>query len=424
MIQQSLPGFKLDFTSRRVSSFSGLSLVALTGERLGVWDDIDRQVRLKERRRGHTTSEVVMDMALLMVAGGECLDDLEMLRRDAALGKLLGRERFLAPTTAGQTLRRFGPLSLEALGEVNRRLVGNVARRCSLDVATVDVDSTVIEAEKEQCRRTYTGERGYNPLFGFWAEANLVVADLFRPGNASPAADALEFLRECVGALPPWVRRIRFRSDSAWYNHAVMDHCEREGYGFMVTAVMTEAVGDVIAAIEEPLWEPLEDGQQMAETVHALEGSPYSYRLIVLRRERTQMDLFEGCYSYHAIITNMEGEASELVHFHRGRAQSENRIKELKLGLGLRRLPCGQLLANAAWVRIGALAYNLVEAMRRFALPSGWRRFTLKTLRFRLLRVAGLVVHHARQMILRLPLGYPHLGAFERAHLRLRYAPI
>ena len=85
MIQQSLPGFKLDFTSRRVSSFSGLSLVALVGERLDVWDDIDRLVRLKQRRRGHRPSEAIMDMALLMVSGGECLDDLEMLRTDGAL---------------------------------------------------------------------------------------------------------------------------------------------------------------------------------------------------------------------------------------------------------------------------------------------------------------------------------------------------
>jgi len=423
MIQQSLPGFKLDFTSRSVSSFSGLSLVALTGERLGVWDDIDRRVRLKQRRRGHKTSEAIMDMALLMASGGECLDDLEMLRGDGALKKLLGRERFLAPTTAGQTLRRFAPSSLTALGEVNKRLVGKIAKKGLCDIATVDVDATVIEADKQECERAYTGERGYNPLFGFWAEANMVIADMFRPGNASPSADALSFLKRCVGALPKRIKRIRFRSDSAWYNHNVMDHCEQRGYGFVITAQMTEAVKGVIAAIREHLWTPFEDGQDIAESVHALEGSSHAYRLIVLRRERKQMDLFEGRYSYHAVITNMEGTAGELVHFHRKRAHSENRIKELKWGLGLRTLPCGQFLANAAWVKIGAFAYNLIEAMRRFALPEGWRRFTLKTLRFRLLRIAGIVVKHARRMILKLPLGYPHFDVFENAHLKLSYAP-
>lgn len=364
-----------------------------------------------------------MDMALLMASGGECLDDLEMLRGDAALRKLLGRKSLLAPTTAGQTLRRFSPASLEALGEVNKRLVGKIARRGLCDVATVDADSTVIEADKKECERAYTGERGYNPLFGFWAEANLVLSDMFRPGNASPSADALSFLKRCVEALPRGVKRIRFRSDSAWYNRNVMDHCEQKGYGFAITAQMTEAVRGVIAAIREHLWAPFEDGQDIAESVHALEGSSYAYRLIVLRRERKQMDMFEGRYRYHAIITNMEGAPGELVHFHRKRAQSENRIKELKWGLGLRKLPCGRLRANAAWARIGALAYNLVEAMRRFALPEGWRRFTLKTLRFRLLRVAGIVVKHARQFILKLPLGYPHFEVFENARLRLSHAP-
>ena len=80
MIQEFLLNFKLDSTSREVSSFSGLSLVALVGERLGVWDDIDRLVHVKERRRGHRVSEALMDMALLMTSGGECLDELAKKR--------------------------------------------------------------------------------------------------------------------------------------------------------------------------------------------------------------------------------------------------------------------------------------------------------------------------------------------------------
>jgi hypothetical protein len=301
--------------------------------------------------------------------------------------------------------------------------VRKIAKKGHYDVATIDADATVIEADKKECERAYTGERGYNPLFGFWAEANLVLSDMFRPGNASPAADALSFLKQCVMALPKSVKQIRFRSDSAWYNRTVMDHCEQKGYGFTITAQMTEAVKGVIAAIREHLWTPFEDGQDIAESVHTLEGSSHAYRLLVLRRERKQIDMFEGGYHYYAIITNMEGTASELVHFHRKRANSENRIKELKWGLSLRTLPCGQLEANAAWARIAALTYNLVEALRRFALPEGWRRFTLKTLRFKLLRIAGIVVKHARQLILRLPLGYPHFEVFENARLRLTYAP-
>jgi hypothetical protein len=97
-----------------------VSLVALVGERLGVWDDIDRLVRLKKRRRGHRPSEAVMDMTLLMASGGECLDDLEMLRTDGALRKLIGRDKLLAPTTAGlqPTVRVLGRGEPYAFGHV------------------------------------------------------------------------------------------------------------------------------------------------------------------------------------------------------------------------------------------------------------------------------------------------------------------
>lgn len=426
MIHQTLPGFKVGFTSQRISSFSGLPLVAQVGERFNVWADIDRSVCLKKRRRGHAVSEAVMDIALLMVGGGECLDDLRMLRADEGLKELLGRPGFLAPTTAGEMLRRFSECSLEALGGVNARFVEKAAVREHLTEATVDVDSSVIEAEKKECERAYTGERGYNPLVGFWAEANLALSEMFRPGNASPQADALEFLKRCVRALPKGLERICFRSDSAWYRHDVMDHCEQKGYGFSITADKTQAVRDVIAAIEEHLWEPFEEGAQVAETVHTLEGSERAYRLVVLRREREpgeQLEFFESRYRYHAIITNLDKGAAELVRFHNGRGQSENRIKELKLGLGLHKLPCGQFTANAAYFRIGMLAYNLVEAMRRFALPKGWRRFTLKTLRFRLFRVASVVARHARSLVVRLPVHYPHFEVFDAARLKLSYAP-
>jgi len=164
--------------------------------------------------------------------------------------------------------------------------------------------------------------------------------------------------------------------------------------------------------------------EEYAETVHTLNQSRYAYRLIVLRKARRQLNLLEGRYFYHAIITDWDDQdysTIEVIRWHRKRCNVENHIKELKLGLGLETLPCGQFMANAAYFRIGMLAYNLLEALKVFALPRSWRHFTLKTLRFRLLRLAGLVVRHARRLILKLPHDYLYHDTFYQAHLRLAY---
>jgi len=73
---------------------------------------------------------------------------------------------------------------------------------------------------------------GYDPLLCFIAETKMVLRGLFRPGNASPSGNALSFLRGSLKRLPPWVADIRIRSDSAWYNHQVMDFCHDHGIRF------------------------------------------------------------------------------------------------------------------------------------------------------------------------------------------------
>ena len=81
---------------------------------------------------------------------------------------------------------------------------------------TLDFDATLIEAHKQDAEFTYEKFPGYDPLLCFVAETGMVLRGLFRPGNASPRANALSFLRGSLKLLPPWVSSIRVRSDSAW----------------------------------------------------------------------------------------------------------------------------------------------------------------------------------------------------------------
>jgi hypothetical protein len=411
-------GFKLSTTPARITPHAGLALVRAMAERLGVVADLDQALgRLKRRRRGLSPGQQALDWIMTLVAGGQCGDDLRVLRADRGARDLVGHAA-MAPRTGREFLARFDTAALDQLGRVVGRAAAAAAAEAGTRTATLDVDATFIEAHKSAARISYKGEPGYMPMLGFWAETQACVAGEFRDGNASPSAGAVPFLVRLVRRLPAGVDKVRLRSDSAWYQARVLDWCAARRVEFAVTAAQTTAVVKSIETIAPSQWRPLSAGapdEQIAETVHAVEGGRHAYRLVVVRRPWRQLEMFEGIWQYHAVITNMAWRAERLLVWHRERATSENWIKELKAGFGLERLPSGRFESNAAYFALVLLAYNLVVALRRLALPPAFCSATIKTLRFHFIHIAALVVRHARRLIVKLAEGYHHLSVFRRA---------
>ncbi len=207
-----------------------------------------------------------------------------------------------------------------------------------------------------------------------------------------------------VAELPKGTRIGQLRTDSAAYQASVFNWCEENEVGFAVGADLGEAVRCVIEAIPPEEWREYGEGQ-IAETVHSMNGTRKAFRLVVIRRP-VQGELFgeeDERQRYTVIASNREETAEDTVvwYNHRGEA-SENRLKELKLGFGMERMPCGQQAANAVFFRIGVLAYNLFVLFKQRCLPQGWRRHQVQTVRWRLYQTAGKVVEHARSVALKI----------------------
>jgi len=416
MIAQDAIRVKVVEDGVSVTGFSGVVALARHGHAMGLFDAAERHLGwVKARQRGRSVSSMLFDLMMLPCAGGECIDDLDALRADAGLFRLLGRT-VTAPSTAHDFLREIGPAGLENLSAVRRGQLCHAFESQGVREATLDCDATLLLSKARRAQRSYKGDRGWFPMLAFWSEAGMVVHDEFRQGNAAPQSYALEFLKEAVAQLPTGVERINVRSDSAWYQASLLDYCHAQGYGFAVTADMDEAVktGLLEAAGDAP-WVALDaadgdDGprQWACEWLHTLNGSQHPYRMVFVRRERRQGDLFEGMYSYGAIITNRHDlNTQELVRWHRQRCNCENHIKELKHGFGLASLPSGNFFVNAVYLRIMTLAFNLIASLKKTVLPRSWAGHTLKTLRFRLLGVPALVVRHARRIQVRLSRNWP-----------------
>lgn len=422
MMRQTEWGFKVESTSAKITPLAGVVLVDRIAQALGVGVSLERRLgHLKRRRRGYRVSDKVMDLVRLLVAGGRALSDLRVLRGDEVLQGALGREALglpaaMAGSTAVEFLGQMGAHEVEALSRIAGRAAADTLHLSRREAATLDVDATFIEAHKREAHMSYHGAPGYYPMLGFVAETEGCLLAEFREGNASPSARALPFLKQMVARLPATVKRIRLRSDSAWFNHKVLDWSSERAIEFAVTAEKNRHMLDVIEAIGPEAWQVFEHDptEQIAESVYSFEHGTRAYRIIVVRRPMRQLEMFRGLYEYRVVITNMAWEARRLVRWHRERATSENWIKELKGGFGLERLPSGRFASNAAFMQIVALAYNLVGALKVLSLPVAWRSWTIKTLRFRLIHIAAIWVRHARQCVLKLKAPAALIALFRR----------
>ena len=135
----------------------------------------------------------------------------------------------------------------------------------------------------------------------------------------------------------------------------------------------------------------------------------------------SQLALFAS-YSYHACITDRDGEMLELEADHRRHAEIENAIRDLKYGVGLNHLPSGRFPANGAWLSVQVMAHNLARWTTRIGL--GEQLVTTKTLRRRFFSLAGHLTRKARRLTLHLPQGWPWENQFGRALTRLRTLPL
>ncbi|MGB4067337.1 MAG: IS1380 family transposase [Nitrospira sp.] len=431
MVRQTVLPFKLERTDETLTAHGGLALLAEFNHGLGVCGLTDRYLPGPGSNRGYAPSVFVDRLILMLQAGGRSLEDLRALRREAGLMRLLDRAALPDPDTLGDWLRRMGDPQTEyaglvGLGQVRDTVNARLLRRDGRETYTLDVDATLIAGEKRDAHVSYLGVRGYMPLLGFLFETPLCLVDEFRDGNVSPGAGQLEFYRQCRTRMPGGKRLARYRADSASYQAALINELEADQVGWAITADQDVAVKAVIAGVPTEAWQEPEPGcgYQVADTVHTMQATTAAFRLSIKREARPQGELFDqvtGPYAYHVVASNWPGEektAHEVLAWHNQRGQAENFHKELKHGLGLEQLPCGDSGANAVFFRIGVLAYNLFVGFKRLACPVAWAAQTITTVRWRLVQVAGRILRHAGRVVLRLVLEAEALACWHAIRQR------
>ena len=382
------------FDDHRLVANAGLLLAVTLAQHLGLGELVDNHVDLGDAPGRANPGDKMLTLVASALAGGDCIDDADVLRTGRTAGALGCVVK--APSTLGTFLRSFRWGHVRQLDRVSRKLL---ARAWAAGAGpgdapfTIDLDSTICETyglAKEGARdHGYTGQRGYHPLLAVAAGTGDVLMARLRKGRANTARGAAHFLRETVGRVRHGGARgqLTVRADSGFYTHAIVAACRKMDVRFSITVRLHQSLRNIIEAIPEEDWTPIpywmEGAADVAETSYTpfdSEPDAAPVRLIVRRVKPTpgsQLALFAN-YSYHAFITDRDGETLELEADHRRHAEIENAIRDLKYGVGLNHLPSGPFAANGAWLAVQVIAHNLARWTARIGLDE--QLVTTKTL--------------------------------------------
>ncbi len=273
-----------------------------------------------------------------------------------------------------------------------------------------DLDSSVVTVFGRQERAEvgynprYRGKRSYNPLLCIEANSSYLWDTELRPGNASTWDGSVELMATCFLNVPRDIREIRVRADAGFGFHPVLEILEARAADYAVVARLTQASGRLLPGLG---YESVNPQWEMAELEYRPHGWPQARRFVVARRfipaEEPQSTLFTlGRYMYRAWVTNMDLTPSGVWHYYDGRAGMEPRICELREDYALRKIPTASFAANALYLEIVRLAYNLVTAFQRNCLEESWQSLTLQKLRYKLFLLPGELTRPQNRPVLRL----------------------
>lgn len=456
-----------------VTDLGGLVLPLALLRRVKAPAVIDERVEVLKLHLPYHESDHIISQALMLYAGGTCLEDMAILQQDPALLKMLGAERTPDPTTSGDFLRRFEPrgkleVLRSAIDEIQDRVWKNPKRwnwrkrRRSKEkrpIAVLYLDGKTKEftaVTKEGADFDYKGRWSYNVLIASLDDGECVALRL-RSGNVRSSEGAAELLDEELPRLLAHYETVLVVADSDFDRFDLRYACERHQCYYAFVGRETENRPQLAESCNWRAFRTRAHRRQQAarsekgdafkkrskktnrrrrrarergfvdlklvrQHVGEVEG-PDGSRLILRRQlvdeERGpagQRELWE-LTRYRYIVTNLPRDWSpeDVVDATYQRCDQENMIAELGTGIAAWRMPVAEMRGNAAWLEIARLAWNLAKWIAHVAMPNEVSRWEWKRFRRAFVNFSVQVVRIARQTRLRILGAHPHSGQLLRA---------
>ena len=401
---------KLEFRGTTVTSDGGLLAYRELDDALGLTSTAGSSLHDTRtgQNRQHSLTALLRQSIYSRLAGYEDVNDAERLCLDPALRAVVGGRAIASSAASTSEMARFETdtlsttVNLQNLTDLSGKWIDQTRQHRQLTQLILDMDSSVSETYGQQQGTAYNGHFGctcYHPLFLFNQFGDLERV-MLRRGNRSSA----KYWRR---VLLPVIARYRdldvpkfFRGDAAFAGPKLLRLLEREGFRYAIRIKANAVLERKIAhLLKRPVGRP---SLQPKVFYHRLRYQAKSWecaRRVVAKIEWHAGELFPRV---GFIVTNLKWHSKRVVRFYNRRGTAEQWIKEGKNAIKWTKLSCRRFKNNAARLNLFALAYNLANFLRQLVLPKSIKKWTLTTLREKLIKIGAKVVKHAKYIIFQL----------------------
>ena len=403
---------RLDFDRRLLLQFRGSAITSDAG--LLAYRELDDTLRLTDTgadtladaRTGkngrHRLAGLLRQSVFGRLAGYEDVNDAERLCRDPAMRWVVGDRAIAGSAASASQMGRFEtkwlcrPENLAALADLPGQWIDKVHRRRPPKTIVLDMDSSESPTYGAQEGGAYNGHFGctcYHPLFVF-NQLGDVERCALRPGNVHSANGWRAVLEPVVTRYQGTVKRLCFRGDAAFANPEMYEFLEAKSIGYTIRLPANRVLQDRIGyLLKRPVGRPPHEVRRSFASFSYQAQSWSKPRRVVAKVEWHPGELYPRV---GFIVTNLARPAERVVAFYNQRGTCEQFIKEGKGAVKWTRLSCRTFAANAVRLQLHVLAYNLGNFMRTLVLPKPAERWSLTSLREKLIKIGAKVVSHGR----------------------------
>jgi len=418
---------KIEFTDQKLTSFSGLELFNRYFRAIGLRSQIKSAFRHCGIGGDYKVSELILTFISLWLTGGNRLRQIRYLSSDWL--------RVATERTLSRWLKRFVPLALNALLDLNASIVLGSLQALGLKRVTLDFDGTVLSTgdQVENTARGYNPHKrfskSYYPFLCHVAQTGHFLRVKNRRGNFHDSkGGALSMISDCIREVQDKMGRAvvtEVRLDSAFFSEKILRFLIKLGIPFALKMPLWKWTGVKDLINQRQRWSVASKELSYFETTLTLTKWKLEVPVVIFRKLITknnlkpkafQLDLFDpgdGIYEYQAIVTNQKLSAANVMDFYNGRCGMEREIAELKTEYGFANIPTKNFMANSTYQALSLLSHNLVknfqlatgqasEKKRSSKRTTSYAFESLKTLRFKIIARAGRIVNAGGKSVLKM----------------------
>ena len=404
----------IEYSDKPVTAFGGLAPMKVFLDKIKIREQLgELDLPQPESNRGYYAEDILESFWLNIWTGASRYVHCNWLRDDEVIKEIFGWKRMPSQSTYS---RFFGKFNQARNTEVFPQMQEWFFKQMDLGAITVDFDSTVItrEGKQEGAKIGYNpnrrGRNSHHPLMAFASEPRMVVNAWLRPGNTAASSNCEAFFHETFEHALKGQKVGLVRADSGFYTESLLKTLESKKLNYVVAGRAYPIIKNKVHGLKD--WVSICEGIEVCEFRYQTqqEGSVERRHFVVRKEVKRRPEaggklLFEDLpeYRYSIYVTNLDLPVKELWNIYNGRADCENRIKELKQDFGLESFCMQDFWATEASFRWIMVAYNLLMLYQHFGLNTG-KNHTLRTLRSQCFAIGAWTAEHARKTVLKLSL--------------------